>query len=240
MGKVDMAMIMAAGLGTRMRPLTENRPKPLVEVAGKTLIDHVLDKARLAGVANIVVNVHYLPDQVETHLERHAADLQVAISDERDLLMETGGGLVQAEHLIGAEPFYCLNSDAIWTDTGETDALSRLAAAWDGDRMDGLLLIVPRERAFQHSGKGDFFLDDEGRLIRRGYHDSAPWIYTGNQLISHRLLRNAPQGPFSTNLFWDRAIAEGRLFGLVHEGDWYDIGSPQAIGPTEAALTVHG
>lgn len=240
MGAVDTAMIMAAGLGTRMRPLTENRPKPLVEVAGKTLIDHVLDKARLAGVGNVVVNVHYLPDQVEAHLERHAADLQVAISDERELLMETGGGLVQAEHLIDAEPFYCLNSDAIWTDTGETDALSRLAAAWDGEAMDGLLLIVPRERAFQHSGKGDFFLDDEGRLIRRGYHDSAPWIYTGNQLISHRLLRNAPAGPFSTNLFWDRAIAEGRLFGLVHAGDWYDIGSPQAIAPTEAALAVHG
>lgn len=235
-----MAMVMAAGLGTRMRPLTENTPKPLVEVAGKPLIDHVLGKARLAGIANIVVNVHYLPDQVEAHLERHASDLQVAISDERDLLMETGGGLVQAEHLIDAEPFYCLNSDAIWTDDGETDALSRLAAAWDGERMDGLLLIVPRERAFQHSGKGDFFLDDSGRLIRRGYHDSAPWIYTGNQLISHRLLRNAPEGPFSTNLFWDRAIAEGRLFGLIHIGDWYDIGSPQAIAPTEAALAGHG
>lgn len=240
MGKVDSAMVMAAGLGTRMRPLTENRPKPLVEVAGKTLIDHVLDKVRLAGVGNVVVNVHYLPDQIEAHLGCHATDLNVAISDERALLMETGGGLVQAQHLIDAEPFYCLNSDAIWTDEGEADALSRLAAAWDGDRMDGLLLIVPRERAFQHSGKGDFFLDEEGRLIRRGYHDSAPWIYTGNQLISHRLLRNAPEGPFSTNLFWDRAIAEGRLFGLVHQGDWYDIGSPEAIAPTEAALAVHG
>jgi MurNAc alpha-1-phosphate uridylyltransferase len=220
--------------------LTENRPKPLVEVAGKTLIDHVLDKVRLAGVGNVVVNVHYLSDQIEAHLGCHATDLNVAISDERALLMETGGGLVQAQHLIDAEPFYCLNSDAIWTDEGEADALSRLAAAWDGDRMDGLLLIVPRERAFQHSGKGDFFLDEEGRLIRRGYHDSAPWIYTGNQLISHRLLRNAPEGPFSTNLFWDRAIAEGRLFGLVHQGDWYDIGSPEAIAPTEAALAVHG
>jgi N-acetyl-alpha-D-muramate 1-phosphate uridylyltransferase len=184
--------------------------------------------------------VHYLPEQIEAHLVKHAQDLRVAISDERDLLMETGGGLVKAEHLIDAEPFYCLNSDAIWTDEGKSDALSRLADAWDGERMDGLLLIVPRERAFQHSGKGDFFLDDESRLIRRGYHDSAPWIYTGNQLISHRLIREAPDGPFSTNFFWDRAIAEGRLFGLVHQGDWYDIGSPQAIAPTEAALAVHG
>ncbi|MBP6379711.1 MAG: nucleotidyltransferase family protein [Sphingorhabdus sp.] len=240
MAKVDTAMIMAAGLGTRMRPLTEKKPKPLVEVAGKTLLDHVLDKARLAEIGKVVVNVHYLPEQIEAHLAEHAQDLRVAISDERDLLMETGGGLVKAEHLIDAEPFYCLNSDAIWTDEGKSDALSRLADAWDGERMDGLLLIVSRERAFQHSGKGDFFLDDESRLIRRGYHDSAPWIYTGNQLISHRLIREAPDGPFSTNFFWDRAITEGRLFGLVHQGDWYDIGSPQAIAPTEAALAVHG
>lgn len=239
MPHVDTAMIMAAGLGTRMRPLTENLPKPLVEVAGKTLLDHVLDKARLAGIGKVVVNVHYLPDQIEAHLARHAQDLELVISDERDLLMETGGGLVKAEHLIEAEPFYCLNSDAIWTDEEGGDALSRLAAAWDDEHMDGLLLVVPRERAFQHSGKGDFFLDDENRLIRRGYHDSAPWIYTGNQLISHRLLRDAPEGPFSTNLFWDRAIAAGRLFGLVHAGDWFDIGSPQSIAPTEAALAVH-
>ena len=240
MAIVDTAMIMAAGLGTRMRPLTENKPKPLVQVAGKTLLDHVLDKVRKAGVSNVVVNVHYLPHQIEEHLVRHAQDLQVAISDERDLLMETGGGLVKAEHLIDADPFFCLNSDAIWTEGASADALTRLADAWDGERMDGLLLIVPRERAYQHSGKGDFFLDEEGRLIRRGYHDSAPWVYTGNQLISHRLLRDAPEGPFSTNLFWDRAIQEGRLYGLVHHGDWYDIGSPQAIAPAEAALAIHG
>ena len=240
MAIVDTAMIMAAGLGTRMRPLTENKPKPLVQVAGKTLLDHVLDKVRQAGVSNVVVNVHYLPDQIEEHLARHAQELQVAISDERDLLMETGGGLVQAEHLIDADPFFCLNSDAIWTEGASADALTRLADAWDSQKMDGLLLIVPRERAYQHSGKGDFFLDEEGRLIRRGYHDSAPWVFTGNQLISHRLLRDAPEGPFSTNLFWDRAIQEGRLYGLVHHGDWYDIGSPQAIAPAEAALAIHG
>lgn len=154
--KVDSAMIMAAGLGTRMRPLTENKPKPLVEVAGKTLLDHVLDKARDAGISNVVVNVHYLPEQVEAHLSMHAADLNFTISDERDLLMETGGGLVKAESLIAAEPFYCLNSDAIWTEAAEQDSLKCLAQTWDGDRMDGLLLIVPRERAFQHPGKGDF------------------------------------------------------------------------------------
>lgn len=238
--KVDSAMIMAAGLGTRMRPLTENKPKPLVEVAGKTLLDHVLDKARDAGISNVVVNVHYLPEQVEAHLAMHASDLGVTISDERDLLMETGGGLVKAECLIAAEPFYCLNSDAIWTEAAEQKGLKRLAQAWDGDRMDGLLLIVPRERAFQHPGKGDFSIDADNRLVRRGQRESAPYVYTGNQLISHRLLQGAPSGPFSTNILWDRAIAAGRLFGLVHEGDWFDIGSPQAIAPTEAALAVHG
>jgi N-acetyl-alpha-D-muramate 1-phosphate uridylyltransferase len=236
----DTAMIMAAGLGTRMRPLTEHKPKPLVEVAGKTLLDHILDKARAADISRVVVNVHYLPEQVEAHLARHAADLDVSISDERALLMETGGGLVQAEPLIASEPFYCLNSDAIWTEAAEVDALRRLADMWDGDRMDGLLLIVPRDRAFQHPGKGDFSLDAQNRLVRRGQRDSAPYVYTGNQLISHRLLRDAPEGPFSTNILWDRAISEGRLFGLVHKGDWFDIGSPQAIAPTEAALAVHG
>lgn len=240
MTKVETAMIMAAGLGTRMRPLTVNKPKPLVEVAGKTLLDHVLDKARVAGVTEVVVNVHYLPEQIEDHLAQRAADLNVAISDERELLMETGGGLVQAERFIKAEPFYCLNSDAIWTEDGKLDALSRLAKAWDGDRMDGLLLLVPKDRAFQHPGKGDFFLDESQRLIRRGQRETAPFVYSGNQLISHRLLRDAPEGPFSTNKLWDRAIAEGRLFGLVHEGDWFDIGSPQAIEPTETALAVHG
>lgn len=238
--KVTTAMIMAAGLGTRMRPLTLDRPKPLVEVAGKSMLDHVLDKARLAGVERAVVNVHYLPEQIEDHLARHASDLDVAISDERELLMETGGGLVKAQALLDSEPFYCLNSDSIWTEAGDVGALSRLAEAWNGGQMDALLLVVPRDRAFQHGGKGDFFLDGQGRLSRRGYHDTAPWVYTGNQLISHRLLRDAPDGPFSTNLFWDRAIADGRLFGLEHQGDWFDIGSPQAIAPTEAALAVHG
>ncbi len=238
--KVDSAMIMAAGLGTRMRPLTENKPKPLVEVAGKTLLDHVLDKARDAGISNVVVNVHYLPEQVEAHLAMHASDLGVTISDERDLLMETGGGLVKAECLIAAEPFYCLNSDAIWTEAAEQNGLKRLAQAWDGDRMDGLLRIVPRERACQHPGKGDFSIDADSRLVRRGQRERAPYVYTGNQLISHRLLQGAPSGPYSTNILWDRAIAAGRLFGLVHEGDWFDIGSPQAIAPTEAALAVHG
>jgi N-acetyl-alpha-D-muramate 1-phosphate uridylyltransferase len=237
--KVDTAMVMAAGLGTRMRPLTLDRPKPLVEVAGKPLIAHTLDKLRLAGVGNAIVNVHYLPEQIIDYLEKHAGDLQVRISDERDLLMETGGGLVQALPLHDADPFYCVNSDAIWTD-GPVDGLSRLARAWDGERMDGLLLLVPRERAYNHKGSGDFSLDMEGRPVRRGSAECAPYVYTGIQLLSRAFLNEAPHGPFSTNILWDRSIAAGRLFGLEHHGDWFDIGSPQAIAPTEAALRGNG
>jgi MurNAc alpha-1-phosphate uridylyltransferase len=233
--KVDTAMVMAAGLGTRMRPLTNDRPKPLVEVAGKPLIGHTLDKLRKAGVGKAVVNIHYLPDQVIDYLSRHARDLHVTISDERDLLMETGGGLVQAMPMINADPFYCVNSDAIWTD-GAVDALTRLADAWDGERMDGLLLLVPRERAYNHPGSGDFSLNGKGQLVRRGSAESAPYVYTGIQLLGRTFLNDAPSGPFSTNILWDRSIAAGRLFGLEHQGDWFDIGSPQAIAPTEAAL----
>jgi MurNAc alpha-1-phosphate uridylyltransferase len=233
--RVDTAMVMAAGLGTRMRPLTDHRPKPLVDVAGKPLIEHALDKLRLAKVSRVIVNVHYLPEQVEAYLSDYADDLEIAISDERKLLLETGGGLVAALPLIEADPFYCVNSDAIWTD-GVVDALTRLAEYWDGASMDGLLLLVPRERAFNHRGAGDFSLDTEGRPVRRGDTPSAPFVYTGIQLLSRAFLDDAPSGPFSTNILWDRTIAKGRLFGLEHHGDWFDIGSPQAIAPTEAAL----
>jgi N-acetyl-alpha-D-muramate 1-phosphate uridylyltransferase len=236
--KVDTAMVMAAGLGTRMRPLTNDRPKPLVEVAGKPLIAHTLDKLRIAGVCKVVVNIHYLPDKVVDYLDKHARDFEVAISDERKLLMETGGGLVQALPMIEADPFYCVNSDAVWTD-GSVDALTRLADAWDGNRMDGLLLLVPRERAYSHRGSGDFSLDGESRPVRRGSAESAPFVYTGIQLLSRAFLNDAPSGPFSTNILWDRSIAAGRLFGLEHQGDWFDIGSPQAVAPTEAALRAN-
>lgn len=237
--QVASAMVMAAGLGTRMRPLTNDRPKPLVHVAGKPLIEYALDKVRLAGVGRIVVNVHYLPEQVEAYLASSVNDLNVIVSDERSLLLETGGGLVKALPALTGDPFFCINSDAIWTDDG-VDALTRLALAWDSKRMDGLLLLVPRARAFHHRGVGDFSIDEHGRPFRRGAADSAPFVYTGIQLLSHSFLSDAPAGPFSTNLLWDRAIAKGRLFALEHSGDWFDIGSPDAIAPTEAALRRNG
>ncbi len=228
-------MVMAAGLGTRMRPLTDTIPKPLVKVAGKALLDHCLDQLRLCGVGKVIVNVHYFADQVVDHLALGASDLDVTVSDERAMLLETGGGLVKALPLITADPFYCINSDNIWIDKAQ-NSLKMLASNWDDRCMDALLLIVPRARAFSHNGQGDFFLADDGQLQRRGTHETAPFVYTGIQYISHRLLRDAPQGPFSTNILWDRAIAEERLFGLVHEGEWFDIGTPAAIAPTEARL----
>ncbi|HEX8839873.1 MAG TPA: nucleotidyltransferase family protein [Sphingomicrobium sp.] len=229
------AMIMAAGLGKRMRPLTATRPKPLVEVNGKALLDHVLDRLRTAGVRKVVVNVHYLADALEAHLATRAKGLDVVISDERDLLMETGGGLVKAAPLIDSDPFLSLNSDNLWID-GPADTIKLLSSQWDGSKMDALLLLVPQARAMGHKGLGDFHMDRTGRLRRRERSHVAPFVFTGIQIVSKRLLREAPDGPFSTNILWDRAIEEGRAFGAVHQGLWFDVGTPQAIPFTEAAL----
>jgi N-acetyl-alpha-D-muramate 1-phosphate uridylyltransferase len=229
------AMIMAAGLGTRMLPLTRDRPKPLIAVAGTTLLDHVLDLLRGAGVRRIVVNVHYLADQIEAHLAAHARDFAVTVSDERGLLRDTGGGLVQALPLIDADPFFCINADNWFADAGE-HALARMAAAWDAEKMDVLMLVVPFARAGNTQGQGDFDLDPSGRLSREGPRRARPYVWTGIQLLAKRLVRDPPSEVFSTNVFWDRAIAAGRCFGLVHEGPWFDVGYPAAIGMTEAAL----
>ena len=229
------AMVMAAGLGKRMRPLTATRPKPLIEVAGKPLIDHVLDRLRAAGVENIVVNVHYLPGSIEAHLASKARDLNVTISDERDLLLETGGGMVKAEPLIHDDPFLVVNSDNLWID-GPADTLKLLASHWDSERMDALLLLVPHARAQNHRGLGDVHMDRSGRLRRREKSRVAPFVFTGIQIVSKALLKDAPEGPFSTNIFWDRAIEAGRCFGAVHQGLWFDVGTPKSISETEAFL----
>jgi MurNAc alpha-1-phosphate uridylyltransferase len=229
------AMVMAAGLGKRMRPLTATKPKPLIEVGGKPLLDHVLEKLRAAGVKKEVVNVHYLADAVEAHLASRAHGLEVVISDERSLLMETGGGMVRAEALIDSDPFITANSDNLWID-GPADTLKLLASQWDDERMDALLLLVPLARARNHNGMGDFHMDRTGRLRRRERSHVAPFVFTGVQMVSKRLLRDAPDGPFSTNVLWNRAIEEGRCFGAVHQGLWFDVGTPKAIPMTEAAL----
>ena len=217
-------------------PLTATRPKPLVEVAGTTLLDHVLNQLRAAGVGRIVVNVHYLADQIEAHLARHATDFAVTISDERTLLRDTGGGLVKAKDLIPDDPFFCINADNWWTEAGEP-ALNRMAAVWDAARMDVLMLIVPHERAHNVKGIGDFDLDADGRLSREGPKQARGYDWTGIQLLSKRVVIDPPADVFSTNLFWDRAIAAGRCFGMVHHGEWFDVGYPEAISLTEAALS---
>jgi MurNAc alpha-1-phosphate uridylyltransferase len=229
------AMVMAAGLGKRMRPLTATRPKPLIEVAGRPLLDHVLERLKAAGVEKIVVNVHYLPGSIEAHLAAKPHGLEVVISDERKQLMETGGGLVKAAPFIDADPFLVVNSDNFWID-GPADTLKLLASHWDGARMDALLLLVPHARAQNHRGMGDFHMDRVGRLRRRERSHVAPFVFTGIQMISKALLEGAPEGPFSTNILWDRAIEADRCFGAVHQGLWFDVGTPKAIGETEAFL----
>ena len=229
------AMIMAAGKGTRMMPLTSNKPKPLIAVAGTTLLDHVLDLLRDAGVGRIVVNVHYLADQIEAHLAAHADDFEVAISNERALLRNTGGGLIQALPLIPDDPFFCINADNWFADT-EEHALHRMAALWDPARMDVLMLVVPFERAGNTQATGDFDLSAEGRLSRSGGKRARPYVWTGIQLLARQAIADPPSDVFSTNLFWDRAINQGRCYGLVHDGDWFDVGYPAAIAMTESRI----
>ena len=235
-GKVPgTAMIMAAGKGTRMMPLTAHCPKPLIKVGGTTLLDHVLDQLRAAGVGRIVVNVHYLADQVEAHLATHAQDFAVTVSDERALLRDTGGGLVQALPLIPDDPFLCVNADNWWTDQ-HGNSLHRMAEAWDARLMDVLMLVVPFERAGNTQGTGDFDLDAEGRLSRDGPKRQRPYVWTGVQMLARHIVTDPPEAVFSTNVFWNRAIAQGRCHGLVHQGQWFDVGYPAAIGLTEQAL----
>ncbi len=229
------AMVMAAGMGKRMRPLTATRPKPLIQIAGTTFLDHVLDHLRTAGVGKIVVNVHYLADALEAHLRANAADLDVAISDEREKLLETGGGLVKALPLIQDDPFLCVNTDNVWID-GPLNAFELLASRWDDARMDVLMLLVPYARANHHHGMGDFHMDAVGHLSRRKPGRVAPFVWTGIQMLSKRLIVDPPTDSFSTNIFWDRAIAAKRAFGIVHQGIWFDVGTPGAIPKTEASL----
>jgi len=235
----EAAMVLAAGLGKRMRPLTATRPKPLIEVAGQPLLDHAIDRLRAAGVRTAVVNVHYLADSIEAHLKNRVKGIEIKVSDERKTLLETGGGMAKALPLIDADPFISVNADNLWVD-GPVDALKLLAASWDDAKMDALLLLVPLARANCHGGRGDFHLSATGKLTRRKQGAVAPFVYTGIQMVSKRLFAGEiPEGPFSTNLLWDRAIASGRCHGSVHQGLWFDVGRPDSIRRTEEILSAH-
>lgn len=232
----DTAMVMAAGLGKRMRPLTASQPKPLVRVAGKALIDYTLDRLAEAGVARAVVNVHYLADALEAHVRDRTAPA-VAISDEREELLETGGGLVKARDAgLLPDPVFCSNADSIWLD-GPRNAFADLSAVWDAERMDALLLLVSHGQTHNFTGPGDFYMDGGGRLTRKLPSRIAPFVFTGIQLLSHRLLRDAPEGKFSTNVLWDRAIGEGRLYGAAFTGRWIEVGRPEHVRTAAEVLT---
>jgi MurNAc alpha-1-phosphate uridylyltransferase len=228
------AMVLAAGLGTRMRPLTDHAPKPLVTVAGKALIDHVLDRLAAVGVETAVVNVHYLADQVERHLAGRRAP-RIVISDERDVLLDTGGGVVKALPQLGAAPFFHLNSDTLWIDSVRPN-LARLADGFDAARMDGLLLLAATSSSVGYGGRGDFAMGPDGRLHRRLERDVAPFVFAGVAILNPTLFAGAPTGPFSLNRLFDRAIEAGRLYGLRLEGVWMHVGTPEAITAAEAAI----
>ncbi len=228
------AMVLAAGFGTRMRPLTDKRPKPLVEVAGRPLVDHVLDRLAAVGVERAVVNIHHFAELMETHL-RGRARPQVVLSDERGLLLGTGGGVVKALPRLGAAPFFHINSDTIWID-GATPNLARLAMAFDPARMDALLLLAPATGSIGYAGRGDFVMAPDGTLSPRGGRDSAPFVYAGAAIFAPALFRDAPQGDFPLTDLFRRAADAGRLHGLQLEGLWMHVGTPDAIAPAEAAI----
>ncbi len=233
----DTAMVLAAGLGKRMRPLTATRPKPLVEVAGRTLLDRALDRVEAAGIANAVVNAHYFADQIEAAVAVRRGALRVKVSDERAALLETGGGVVKALPLIAADPFFVINADNLWID-GSADTLRLLAQRWDPVTMDALLLLVPLARATGYEGRGDFHLDPLGLVRPRGEVRVAPFVYSGIQLISRRLFEGDAAEPHSVWRQWQRALAAGRLYGAVHQGLWFHVGTPASIGETEGLLAT--
>ncbi len=233
----EAAMVLAAGLGTRMRPLTLERPKPLLPVGGRAMIDIVLDHCAAAGVRRAVVNLHYLAPMMRDHLAGRQAP-EVAFSEERPEILDTGGGIARALPQLGAAPFYTANSDSIWLGPNPFEVLAR---AWQPGRMDALLLLVARERTRAFVRAGDFFLEAEGAAPeRRGAHGTAPFVYSGAQIIAPGAFDGTPEGAFSLNLVWDRLLAEGRLAAVTYPGGWVDVGTPAGLIEAEAALKEAG
>jgi len=236
MSKVTRAMIMGAGLGTRMRPLTDDRPKPMVTVAGRTLIDHAIDRLIAAGVTRVVVNLHYKAAMLQAHLSKRR-DVEIVYSDETERLLDTGGGVVKAMPHFGGEPFFVINSDSIWVEGG-APPLHAMQKLWDADRMDALLLLAEMETAMGYEGSGDFVLEPVGKVARAKGRIEQPYAYPGVQIVHPRLFDGAPTGAFSTNVIWDRAIAAGRLTGCVLDGVWIHVGTPEARGEAEEYLAA--
>jgi len=231
---IKRAMILAAGLGLRMRPLTDKLPKPLVEVGGRALIDHALDRLQAAGVEEVVVNVHYRADQMEAHL-RARREPRIIISDERNELLDTGGGALRALPHFHGEPFFYLNSDSIWREATR-NTLRDMICAWNPAEMDALMLLASTVQSTGYDGKGDFTMDQDGRLKRREEKRVASFVWAGVQIIHPRLFDGAPKCPFSSNWLWDKAVETGRLYGIRLDGLWMHVGSPDGLAAAEAAL----
>lgn len=232
---ISTAMVLSAGLGTRMRPLTDTRPKPLVEVEGRALIDHVLDRVAEAGIPRAVVNLHHHADLLEAHLKARAGAPEIILSDERGALLETGGGVRRALPLLGPGPFLAINSDTIWIE-GMRANLARLAERFDPATMDALLLLAPAALSIGYDGMGDFQMDTLGRLTRRGERQVAPFVYAGAAILKPELFEGTPEGAFSLNRIFDKAAADERLFGLRLDGVWMHVGTPDAIALAEEAI----
>ena len=230
----DTAMVLAAGLGTRMRHLTQDRPKALIEVCETPLIDGVLDRLAAAGVSKAVVNVHHHAAPLREHLEARQQP-QISISDETDQLLDTGGGVARALDQLGEKPFVVVNGDVLWLD-GREGTLTRLAERWIDDDMDALLLMCFTVNAIGYEGMGDFMMSDDGRLVRREEQCVSPFVFTGIQVLHPRLFENAPNGVFSLNRLYDQAEANGKLFGLIHEGAWMHVGTPEGVTAAEDVL----
>ena len=224
-------MVLAAGLGLRLRPITNKTPKPLVKVAGHTLLDHTLDRLVAAGVERAVVNIHHLADQVEQHLDNRK-DLEIIISSETDEVLETGGGVKNALQHLGDEPFYVSNADVLWLN-GPTPALGRMAERWNADEMDVLLMLHSTVEAYGYTGNGDFSAEPDGKLGRKLEREVTPYLFTGVQILHPRNFEDTPDGVFSLNVIYDKANESGRLFGVIHDGEWFHIGTPDGLNQAE-------
>ncbi len=233
--KPRIAFVLAAGLGTRMRPFSAELPKPLVPLAGRPLLDHVLDRIATAGIPRAIVNVHYRADQIEAHLGTRTRPA-ITISDERDALLETGGGAARILPLVDGEPFLIHNSDTVWIEPPDTDNIARLSEAWDDSRMDSLLLLADAATSLGYSGRGDFVMSEDGHLERVAKGNTSPLVFAGVSIAHPRLFAGCPDGPFSLNHVWDRAIAAGRLYGLRLEGVWMHVGDPAALAAAEERI----
>lgn len=224
------AMILAAGFGKRMLPLTERMPKPLIPVAGKSMLERTLEHVQRAGIKEIVVNSHHFAEQIHERVSNICPEALISHEEE---ILETGGGIKKALPLLGNEPFFTLNGDSIWTGP---NSLEHMRSLWDDAKMDALLLVIPKEKAHGYEGRGDFFLSTKGQLSRPEKGEEAPYVYIGVQYVHPRIFTNAPDGAYSMNVLWNEALAKGRLYGCVHEGEWFHMSTPEDLEKYEAVI----